>query len=314
MLSTQATKVYSHNPWFTYGIGIHRLREAALGTKLVSKLNKEALSVEEIRDFSQELFGGKSHTPLRSPRIDFNGFIEDLEYIVQQEKLVWNPVKNKLCHWIDVNKLHATYQQDATKSRARTGTNSIMRDTTSNPISSAIKGETFSTSRTMKNSRCSLMPGIADRDIVRTPDPPEVFKLNLSSPSARQTIRQVTKVNPINFSSNEGCFSSLTTLTNISLCPRGEMEKIAAVTTDLPAMSKQQSSHNASSKAKPKIDAHHHFLASFKTGTLSSVHPDKQATDPLVASSHCEESDIEADERQQKHSRRQSQNVTTDFK
>ncbi|KAL7484024.1 hypothetical protein ACHAW6_009667 [Cyclotella cf. meneghiniana] len=300
----EATKVYSHNPWFTYGIGIHRLREAALGTKLISKLNKKALSVEEIRDFCQELFGGQSHIPLRNPRVDFNGFIEDLKSMVEHENLVWNPIRNKLCHWIDVNKLHATYQQNATNFNERAGKNAIMRGTASNPISSAFEGETFSTSRTMKNSKCSLMPGIADQDIARAPDPPEVFKLNLSSPYARQTNCKVTKVNPIKVSFNEGCFSSLREAINIPLCPRRDIEKIAAMTTDLSAMSKHQISHTASSNAKPKVDAHHHFLASFQTCTLSSVHTGKQATDPLLASSHIEESDIDANERQQNHHRR----------
>eukprot|EP00804_Cyclotella_cryptica_P004990 CCRYP_020426-RA/>CCRYP_020426-RA protein AED:0.42 eAED:0.24 QI:0/0/0/1/1/1/2/0/232 len=45
--------------------------------------------------------------------LDFNGFIKDLKFIVDQEKLVWNLVKGKLCTWIDLNRLKTVYQNNS---------------------------------------------------------------------------------------------------------------------------------------------------------------------------------------------------------
>jgi len=76
-------------------------------------LDEKPFSLEEIRDFCLEVLVGKNHQSLRNPKQDFNGFIEDLKIILEQEKPVWNPVKNKRCHWVDVNKLKTMYQHKA---------------------------------------------------------------------------------------------------------------------------------------------------------------------------------------------------------
>ncbi|KAL7516970.1 hypothetical protein ACHAWX_001936 [Stephanocyclus meneghinianus] len=106
----EAMEVYLCNSWLTYGIGIHRLREAGLGSRLMDDLDEKPFSLEEIRDFCLEVLVGKNHQSLRNPKQDFNGFIEDLKILLEKEKPVWNPVKNKRCHWVDVNKLKTMYQ------------------------------------------------------------------------------------------------------------------------------------------------------------------------------------------------------------
>lgn len=40
-------------------------------------------------------------------------FIEDLNDLLQREKQVYNPMKNKLCDWVDVEKLHSIYRRHA---------------------------------------------------------------------------------------------------------------------------------------------------------------------------------------------------------
>jgi hypothetical protein len=110
-------EVYLHNPWLTYGIGLHRIREAGLGTELMDDLDEKAFSIDEIKDFCFEFFVGKNNLSLRNPKIDFNGFIEDLQSIVSKEKPVWNPIKNKLCPWIDVNKLKLMYAKKQTRAQ-----------------------------------------------------------------------------------------------------------------------------------------------------------------------------------------------------
>jgi hypothetical protein len=103
--------------WLTYGIGLHRIREAGLGTELMDDLDEKAFTLDEIRDFCLEFFVGKNQLSLRNPKIDFNGFIEDLQILVDKEKLVWNPIKNKLCPWVDVNKLKIMYAKTQSKNK-----------------------------------------------------------------------------------------------------------------------------------------------------------------------------------------------------
>jgi hypothetical protein len=107
----QAYEVYLHNPWLTYGIGIHRLREAGLGTALMDALDEKSLSLEEIHEFCTEFFIGNQSISLNSPCNDFPGFIMELEKILLKEKLVYNPCKKKLCPWIDVDKLKTMFRR-----------------------------------------------------------------------------------------------------------------------------------------------------------------------------------------------------------
>ena len=114
-------EVYLRNPWLTYGIGIHRIRESGLGTDLMDDLDEKPFTIKEIRDFAAEFFIGKNAFTLRNPDVDFDGFIKDLQGVVDKEKLVWNPVKNKLTPWIDINKIKVVYAAQAMKQRMRPG-------------------------------------------------------------------------------------------------------------------------------------------------------------------------------------------------
>ena len=103
--------MYLHNPWLTYGIGLHRLREAGLGTELMDELDEKALSLDEIHEFCIEFFIGTKDIPLSNPCQDFPGFVRDLEQILMREEGVYNPCKKKLCPWIDVDKLKRLFKR-----------------------------------------------------------------------------------------------------------------------------------------------------------------------------------------------------------
>jgi len=108
----EAMEVYLHNPWLTYGIGIHRIREAGLGTELMDLLDEKSFSIEEVRDFCVELFiGPKNELSLRNPNLDFKGFIDDLEAATKKESLVWNPMKKKFTPWVDVQKITLMFEK-----------------------------------------------------------------------------------------------------------------------------------------------------------------------------------------------------------
>lgn len=58
---------------------------------------------------------GRDPMFMRHPTLDWDGFMEDLNILLQREKLVYNPVKNKLCDWIDVDKLHCIFRRYAVR-------------------------------------------------------------------------------------------------------------------------------------------------------------------------------------------------------
>ena len=112
-------QVYLHNPWLTYGVGIHRLREAGLGTDLLDLLDEKPFNLREVRKFCVDLFLGKDELSLRNPNVDLDGFVEDLQNIVKKEKLVWNPLKNRLTPWIDVEKLRLMTNRNESKNKPK---------------------------------------------------------------------------------------------------------------------------------------------------------------------------------------------------
>jgi hypothetical protein len=111
----EAIEVHLHSPWLTYGLGIHMLREACLGTDLMDDLDETSLSLDEIHEFCIDFFVGRNQDvpALGNPLRDFSGFLSDLRNLLKREKLVWNPVTNKLCPWIDVDMLDKMFRNAA---------------------------------------------------------------------------------------------------------------------------------------------------------------------------------------------------------
>jgi hypothetical protein len=54
--------------------------------------------------------GDNDLVTLRHPAKDWGGFITDLKEFLNYEKMVWNPIKKKLCPWIDVDRSESIYQ------------------------------------------------------------------------------------------------------------------------------------------------------------------------------------------------------------
>lgn len=101
-------EVHLHNPWLTYGIGIHRMREAGLVWGLVDDMDERPLTLDEIHQFCKMFFLGEKYD-LIHPEDDWERFLEGLEHVLGQQKLVYNPVAKKQTPWIDIQKLDAIY-------------------------------------------------------------------------------------------------------------------------------------------------------------------------------------------------------------
>eukprot|EP00569_Conticribra_weissflogii_P007359 CAMPEP_0171335436 /NCGR_PEP_ID=MMETSP0878-20121228/5334_1 /TAXON_ID=67004 /ORGANISM="Thalassiosira weissflogii, Strain CCMP1336" /LENGTH=566 /DNA_ID=CAMNT_0011836705 /DNA_START=77 /DNA_END=1777 /DNA_ORIENTATION=- len=105
----EALEVYLHNPWLTYGMGLHRLREAGLAWNLVDCIDERPLSVGEIYEFCKFFFLGGNGANLPDPCWNWNEFYGALTKLLSKEKPQWNPVAGALMPWIDLAKLNSIY-------------------------------------------------------------------------------------------------------------------------------------------------------------------------------------------------------------
>mmetsp|Transcript_11546 Transcript_11546/g.28447 ORF Transcript_11546/g.28447 Transcript_11546/m.28447 type:complete len:1057 (-) Transcript_11546:58-3228(-) len=110
----EALEVQLHNPWLTYGIGIHRLREAGLAWGLMTDLDRRPLSLDEIHQFCKLFFigennGGMTTDHLPHPR-NWMSFVRVLTRILKKHKPVWNPVLRRQSPWINISMLHSMYR------------------------------------------------------------------------------------------------------------------------------------------------------------------------------------------------------------
>ena len=113
----ESREVYLRNPWLTYSIGLHRLREAGLGCDLLDRIDETPLPFSDIHRLCCKLFVGEDGPRLCHPREDWDTFIKDLKRILKSEKLQlqYNVIKRKRTPWIDLRKLESIYRHSQRK-------------------------------------------------------------------------------------------------------------------------------------------------------------------------------------------------------
>ena len=105
-LSGEATEIHNVNPWITYGLPLHRLREFGVPVKEMDMLDEQKLSFDQLRVVCCSLLGG-SINDYPHPELDWKGF----SAVVSMKNVpkVWSPVKQKLTSWINMKELAAKY-------------------------------------------------------------------------------------------------------------------------------------------------------------------------------------------------------------
>ena len=97
-----------HNPWLNYSFGIHRIREAGLASDIIDDLDEKAFTAHDIHQFCKEFFIGEKDIDLPHPR-NWDAFTRGLKQLLKNEQLQWNPMKKKLCPWIDLETLEKMF-------------------------------------------------------------------------------------------------------------------------------------------------------------------------------------------------------------
>ncbi|KAG7368010.1 hypothetical protein IV203_030753 [Nitzschia inconspicua] len=100
----EASEVYSHNPWLNYALVLHRLREMGMqgSSALFDLLDERPFTRDEIRDFCALLFGTDL---LPDPWYDWENFLAEVDRLQQREEYHWNPQKEVMAPWIDMEEL-----------------------------------------------------------------------------------------------------------------------------------------------------------------------------------------------------------------
>jgi hypothetical protein len=103
---SEAKEVYAVNPWLTYGLPLHRMREMGFHHPLFDLLDERKLSRDEVRSFLRILFGSYEAP---DPEENWMGFCSAVERLLVKEKKLWNPVVKKVMPWIDLKQLNRQY-------------------------------------------------------------------------------------------------------------------------------------------------------------------------------------------------------------
>ncbi|CAB9513401.1 expressed unknown protein [Seminavis robusta] len=111
--TAEAQEVYECNPWLNYALPIHRMREMGFHDRVFDMLDERLLTKSELRDFCYLLFGESNFDGVPDPSLDWTGFIQNVEMLLQSESLQWNPISKRMKPWISVKKLNRCYGSGA---------------------------------------------------------------------------------------------------------------------------------------------------------------------------------------------------------
>lgn len=107
----ESLEVYLHNPWLTYSIGLHRLREAGFAPQIMDYIDERPLKLDELHQLCEMLFLGEDGgtTNLPHPKTNWHNFMRALAVLIEKEKTQWNPVKRCTMPWVNLKKLDAMH-------------------------------------------------------------------------------------------------------------------------------------------------------------------------------------------------------------
>lgn len=108
--NAEAREVYDENPWMTYSLQLHRLREFGYHDRLFDLIDNRRLSSSEVRDYCNLLFGRDAFDGVPDPSIDWNAFSQRLARVLGATRdRPYDPIQKKNKEWINTKKLNRLY-------------------------------------------------------------------------------------------------------------------------------------------------------------------------------------------------------------
>lgn len=107
-LVSEAAEIRAVNPYVTYGLALHRLREFGCVHKLFDLLDERSLAPSELLDLVR-LFYGDCDLP--HPEVDLKQFMTALAAVQSNDPNanVWDPIKRSKTTWINMRLLEAIH-------------------------------------------------------------------------------------------------------------------------------------------------------------------------------------------------------------
>jgi hypothetical protein len=105
----ESEEAHEHNPWLTYGLCLHRIREMGFHHRLLDLLDERKLNLDELKEFFILLFGPDAMDGSPDPSLDFKAFLYHVKAAVSKESDLWNPVTKRMSSWVDVKQLKLCY-------------------------------------------------------------------------------------------------------------------------------------------------------------------------------------------------------------
>ena len=104
----EAKEVFTFNPWMTYGLPLHRLREMGMASHpLLDLMDEAAFGLDQIRSFCQLLLGGIAWP---DPHLNLEEFLQYLQKRLAKESKPFHPLKKKPQPWISIPKLRRQFE------------------------------------------------------------------------------------------------------------------------------------------------------------------------------------------------------------
>ncbi|KAJ1422857.1 hypothetical protein B484DRAFT_452163 [Ochromonadaceae sp. CCMP2298] len=97
----EAKEVHRLNPWLTYGMPFHRLREFGVTVREMDLLDERKMTDDEIHKLVCCIYGG-SISDYPHPSVDMQGLKAAVARKSEDSPLVWDPLTRKLQHWLNL--------------------------------------------------------------------------------------------------------------------------------------------------------------------------------------------------------------------
>lgn len=101
-LAGEAAEVIQHQPWLTYGMPLHRLREWGTTLKLFDLLDERPIAKSELQAFAAIILGAGPTDGLPHPTLDWKGFVKALDAAQQHAGDVWDPTRKRMRPWFNL--------------------------------------------------------------------------------------------------------------------------------------------------------------------------------------------------------------------
>merc|ERR1712187_375017 len=104
--SGEALEIHGENPWLSYGLVLHRMREMGHHDRLFDLIDERPFSKDEVRDFLALVLGNDSFDGVQDPSVDWDAFLGTVSRLMEKEKKVYNPIKHHSKPWVSIKKLN----------------------------------------------------------------------------------------------------------------------------------------------------------------------------------------------------------------